>query len=111
MNWTRLAARWGLPRRQLFWRYTIALACPAGILWLGFVAIDHIEEMYGGLCPVTGQRFAALCYDNSPLCYCVGIGSELSLLGLIVLIAAIAVPGALGGWWYHVDNRARKRPD
>jgi hypothetical protein len=80
MNWTRLAARWGLPRRQLFWRYTIALACPAGILWLGFV--DHIEEIYGGLCPVTGQGFAALYHDDSP-CYCVGIGSELSLLGLI----------------------------
>ena len=89
MNWMRLAARSGLPRRRLFWRYTIALACPAGILWLGFVAIglgfvaiDHIEEMYGGLCPVTGQGFAALCHDDSP-CYCVGIGSELSLLGLI----------------------------
>jgi hypothetical protein len=38
--------------------------------------------MYGGLCTVTGQGFAALCHDDSP-CYCVGIGRELSLLGLI----------------------------
>jgi hypothetical protein len=95
----------------VFWRYTVALACPAGILWLGFAAIDHIGEMYAGLCPVTGPGFTEQCYNGSLRCYCVGIGSELELLGFIVLVAASAVPGALGGWWYHLDNRAKKKSD
>jgi hypothetical protein len=87
----------------------MALACPAIIVWLGGDAITHIADLYDGLCPVTGQGLAELRYDDNPLGFCTGIGSDLSLLSAIVLIAAAAVPGALGGYWYYVDCRARKK--
>jgi hypothetical protein len=99
----------GLPCWRVLRRYAIALACPALIIWLGSDAISHITEMYDGLCPVTGRGFAELRYDDDPLAYCVGIGSDLSLLSAIVLVAAAAVPGALGGYWYYADCQARKK--
>ncbi len=85
--------------RQKLWRSTVMLACPIAILWLGGDAIDHVSEMYNGLCPVQGSGLAVLIYDGNPLAYCAGIGQSLSMLGLIMGIAALAVPSAVGLWW------------
>jgi hypothetical protein len=107
MRWRGPFAWAGVKPRD-FWRSTIMLACPAGIIWLGSDSIAHINELYDGLCPVQGQGLAPLLYDDNPLGYCVGVSAELQLLGFIMVVAAIAVPCALGAWWRYTDDRIRK---
>ena len=83
-----------------------ALFCSraAAILWLGGGAISHISELYDGLCEVQGPGMAKLLYDGNSLGYCSGIGSDLSVLGFIMGVAALAVPAALTIWWYWSDQ-------
>jgi hypothetical protein len=50
-----------------------------------------------------------LLHDGNPQGYCTGIGADLSLLGLIMGIAAIALPAALAGWWHYFDVESGKR--
>jgi hypothetical protein len=104
MNWKGSLVAFGIKPRDL-WRSAVMFASAATIIWLGGGAIIRISEAYDGLCPTQGPGLAPLLYDGNPLGYCVGIGSDLSVLGLIMGIAAVAVPGALAGWWYHLDRR------
>src|ERR1700722_2613430 len=82
-----------------FKRAIVILGTPAIIIWLGGSAINHISELYYGLCPVQGAGMGKLLFDDNPKGYCTGIGSELSILGLIMGIAAIATTVALVIWW------------
>jgi hypothetical protein len=83
------------------------IGCPALIIWLGGDAIGHIGELYDGLCPGQGPSFARLLYDGNPQGYCTGIGSDLAMLSFIMVVAAIAMPSALGGFWYYCDRSRR----
>jgi hypothetical protein len=78
----------------------LLLGCPALIIWLGGDAISHIGELYDGLCPA--QALGLYLYDGKREGYCTGIGSDLEMLGLIMAVATIAVPSALGGFWYSI---------
>jgi len=94
----------GTARR--LWRLAAIIACPAAILWLGSDALFHINEAYDGLCPVQGPGFASLLYDGNSLGYCTGIGSYISVLGIIMGVAALLAPVALIGWWNYDGGRA-----
>ena len=108
MNWKEsFETRFGINTRD-FWRSAVMLISAGMILWLGIDSISHVREAYDGLCPdVQGAGLSILRYDGNPLGYCTGIGEYLSLLSLIMWIAALAVPGALAGLWYYLD---RSRP-
>jgi hypothetical protein len=96
--------------RRSFGRATIALGSAALIVWLGGDAIAHIDELYDGLCPnLQGPGMAHLLYDGDPQGNCTGIGADLSLLGFIMGIAALALPAALAVWWYFFDVESRMR--
>ena len=75
-------------------RGMVMFGCPAAIIWLGSGATSHISELYDGLCVLQGPGMAELLYDNNKLGYCTGISEYISTLGIIMGIAAIAVPSA-----------------
>jgi hypothetical protein len=81
------------------WRSVVLIVLAVCITYLGFESIVRITELYDGLCPVQGRGLAIHRFDDSPLGYCTGISHYLSLLGVAVAIAAVAVPGALVLYW------------
>jgi hypothetical protein len=96
-----------MPPRKDFVRAVIMFACAAAIIWLSSDALTHISEAYDELCPVQGPGVAAPGYGGDPRGYCIGIGEYISVLALIMGLAAFAVPCVLAVWWYGND-RARK---
>ena len=69
------------------------------IIWQGGSAIDHIRELYDGLCPVQGPGTAY--YKNGS---CVGISGDLETLGTIMAVAVICFVGGAILWWRHTDS-------
>jgi hypothetical protein len=82
-------------------RGILMLACPAIILWLGFDAISRVSELYDGVCGFQGEGInSQLTID---LGYC-SLGSAIPTLGFIMGVATLAVPAALAGLWYFIDD-------
>lgn len=86
------------------WRSLLIMSSFLGIIHLGQSSIYRIIDSYDGLCPDQGAGVVALSYSNPSLAYCQGIGGDVELLGLIVLMAAIAVPISIAAWWNFRDN-------
>jgi hypothetical protein len=88
-------------------RGALLLGTPAVVLWLGATALDHIKELYDGLCPVQGRGMADYLYRDNPLGYCAGISTGLDILGFIMVISAVALMGAIVMWWKVAETPSR----
>jgi hypothetical protein len=108
MDWRTSVERFGLPPRHL-WRGLTALGCTAAILGLGSSAIDHIAELYNGLCSIQGNGMASFLARGDRQGYCTGIDGYLEILDSIMVVAAVAVPCALGGFWHYRDRCEAER--
>ena len=82
----------------------ITLLLPGLIIWLGSDAIGHISRLYDGLCAEQEPGMAHYPFDDIRQGYCTGIDSYLSVLGVIMLLAALASAVALTLWRKHMDN-------
>jgi hypothetical protein len=82
----------------------ITLLLPGLIIWLGGDAIGHISRLYDGLCAEQEPGMAHYPFDDIRQGYCTGIDSYLSVLGVIMLLAALASAVALTLWQKHMDN-------
>ena len=70
-------------------RSAVIVLCAGGILWLGFDALAHIDNLYDTVCPGAGPG------------YCAGIGQDTVILRLLVTVAAGAVSSFLAFWWHY----------
>ena len=82
----------------------ITLLLPGLIIWLGSDAIGHISRLYDGLCAEQEPGMAHYPFDDIRQGYCTGIDSYFSVLGVIMLLAALASAVALTLWQKHMDN-------
>jgi hypothetical protein len=83
MNLKKSIEGFGINIRD-FRRGAVQVACGVGILWLGLNAINDISDACAGNC-----------------------GAAIGILVLIVGVAALAVPCALGGFWHYADHSSR----
>jgi hypothetical protein len=100
MNWKDRVVSFGINFRDLR-RGILTLACPAIILWLGIDAITRVSELYDGVCGFQGEGIDSRLAIS--LGYC-NLGSAIPTLGLIIGMATLAVPAALAGLWYFIDD-------
>ena len=78
--------------------------CPVLLFGWAVMPSDYISRLYDGLCAEQEPGMAHYPFDDIRQGYCTGIDSYLSVLGVIMLLAALASAVALTLRQKHMDN-------